>query len=326
MANDLVSLEQDLTPLMPRFTQALAGRMPADRLVRTMLISVEKTPKLLECTRRSLFNAAMSAAVLGLEVDGVTGQAFLIPFGNYAQLVIGYKGLTTIGARSGYTITAGTVREGDAFDYELGSGAFVRHKPKLGNQGRVIAAWSVASSKVLPAVPMVLSIDEVNAIKARSQGAKKKESPWNDPIVGFLAMAEKSARRRLSRSMPLNVETRDYHYAAALEEAHEERGRLAHITPDKGVIIEGEVVESPIPDREPASETPPAAQLTMPIENADPTIKAAMEVGVAKAKEGSRELQKWWDKTPTPIARNIAKFYRETLVPMAEKADTGSLE
>ena len=40
-----------------------------------------------------------------LEVDGVTGQAFLIPFKGRAQLVIGYKGFNTLAARSGLTVT-----------------------------------------------------------------------------------------------------------------------------------------------------------------------------------------------------------------------------
>jgi hypothetical protein len=38
------------------------------------------------------------------------------------------------------------VREGDAFEYELGDKGFVRHKPKLGNpEGPIIAAWATAS-------------------------------------------------------------------------------------------------------------------------------------------------------------------------------------
>jgi phage RecT family recombinase len=76
----------------------------------------------------------MSAACLGLEVDGVTGQAYLIPFKGRAQLVVGYKGYNTLAARSGITITGAVVREGDEFDYQLGSAAFVRHKPK-GSKG-----------------------------------------------------------------------------------------------------------------------------------------------------------------------------------------------
>jgi recombinational DNA repair protein RecT len=35
---------------------------------------------LVKADRQSLLNASMSAACLALEVDGVTGQAFFIPF------------------------------------------------------------------------------------------------------------------------------------------------------------------------------------------------------------------------------------------------------
>ena len=95
MPGDLVVLENQLRPLMPHFAQVLGQTMPPERLVRTVVVSCERLPKLLECDRQSVFNAAMSAACLGLEVDGVTGQAFLIPFKGRAQLVIGYKGFNT---------------------------------------------------------------------------------------------------------------------------------------------------------------------------------------------------------------------------------------
>jgi recombination protein RecT len=238
MANDLVLLENQLKPLAPRFAQVLGNTMPVERLMRTVMISVERLPLLLECDRQSIFNAAMSAACLGLEVDGVTGQAFLIPFKGKAQLVIGYKGFNTLAARSGITVTGGVVREGDKFEYELGSSAFVRHVPVLGNKGRIIGAWAVGAAHGRPPIPSVLSIDDLMGVKARSPGAKRSDSPWNDQVIGFPAMSEKTAKRRLARSMPLNV----MQLAARLDEAFEEQGQAAWISPDKGVVLEGEVI------------------------------------------------------------------------------------
>lgn len=239
--NDLVSLEQSLTAVAPKFDQVLSPLgIPPERIIRTMMISVERAPKLLDCTRQSLMNAAMSAACLGLEVDGATGQAFLIPFAKHAQLVVGYKGFVTIAARAGFTINAAVVREGDEFEYRLGSDAFINHSPKLGNEGRIVGAWAVATAKGQP--PIIappLSIQELNAVKARSPGAKKKDSPWNDPAVGFPAMCVKTAIRRLARFMPLNTMI----MAAAMDEAFEERGKPAHVTPDRGVVIDGEAHE-----------------------------------------------------------------------------------
>lgn len=254
MANDLVlwnnpsarSIEQQLEALAPQFSGALSGVFPVGRLIQTVMVSLEKTPKLYECNRQSILTAALSAACLGLEVDGVTGQAFLIPFKGRAQLVTGYKGYNTLAARGSYTIRSGIVREGQVFEYDIAS-AEVVHRAKLGDNGRIIATWARAVSKHLPPVLTVIPIDEVLALKQRSPGGSRAESPWNDPVVGFPAMVEKTSKRRLARSMPLNI-LPQYGMAARMDEATEEQGMAAHITPERGVIIEAEV-ESPLPPR-----------------------------------------------------------------------------
>lgn len=236
MASELAIFENVLRPLTPHFEQALGGAMPVERLMRTIMISIERNPKLLQADRQTLLNAAMSAACLGLEVDGITGQAFFVPFKGRAQLIVGYKGYNTLGARSGLTIQGEVVRDGDAFDYELGDKGYVRHKPKLGNKAPIIGTWASASSNARPSIISVLGIDDIMAIKAKSPGARMSDSPWNDPIIGFPAMASKSAKRRLARSTPLNI----MQIAAALEEGFEERGRSTWIDPNRGLQIEGE--------------------------------------------------------------------------------------
>lgn len=241
VASELAIFEDTLKPLAPRFEQALAGAIPVERLMRSIMVSIERTPKLLQADRQSLLNASMSAACLALEVDGITGQAFFVPFAGKAQLIIGYKGMNTLGARSGFSIQGEVVREGDEFDYELGDKGFVRHKPKLGNRGPILAAWATASSLHRPSLVSVLGIDDIMAIKDKSPGAKMTDSPWRDPMIGFPAMAAKSAKRRLSRAMPLNADPR-FQMAAAMEENFEERGRNSWIDPQRGVQIDGEIV------------------------------------------------------------------------------------
>lgn len=237
---EIAMIEKTLAPLAPRFADVLArSGITPERLIRTVVISVERLPALLDCTRQSIINAAMSAAVLGLEVDGVTGQAYLIPFAGQAQLVIGYKGYNTLAARSGYTINGEVVREGDDFEFALGTGGFIRHRPKLGGDGRIIAAWAIATSLDRP--PIIgtpLSVKDINAVKDRSPGAKKSSSPWNDPIIGYPAMAAKTAKRRLARAMPMNI----MQLAARMDEAHEEQGAHAFIDARGALVVEGEVL------------------------------------------------------------------------------------
>lgn len=252
MGNELTIIEQQLLPMEDDFAEALAGIMPAKRLIRTICVSMEKSPTLLDCSKQSVINSAMTAAVLGLEVDGATGQAFLIPFKNKCQLVIGYKGFNTIGARAGLTITGDVVREGDEFDFDEGEG-FVRFKRSLAPTGdrRIIAAWAKAAAINRPSIVTVLSIDDILAVKKKSPGARKPDSPWNDETIGFPAMAAKTVKRRLARSTPLSV----YSLGAALDEAVEERGKAAWIKPDRTLMIEGEAgaaapEESPTPKAE----------------------------------------------------------------------------
>ncbi len=312
MASELVALEQQLKPLAPHFAQVLGKTMPVERLMRTIMISVERLPLLLQCDRQSVFNAAMSAACLGLEVDGVTGQAYLIPFKGKAQLVIGYKGFNTLAARSGITITGAVVREGDEFDYQLGTAAYVRHKPK-GSKGRITHAWACAQSLDRPAVVEVLDIDELLAVKARSPGAKRSDSPWNDPAIGFPAMCQKTAKRRLARAMPLNI----MQQAARMDEAVDEQGAPAWISPDKGVVIDGEFSDAPTiheEQREMGELLPPEISLT----DWDDKLTEA-------AKKGTEALQELWLTIPRAMQTQLkASLDRRHKVTAAEADKAGA--
>jgi hypothetical protein len=84
-------------------------------------------------------------------------------------------------------------------------------------------------------------------------------SPWNDTAIGFPAMAGKTAKRRLSRSLPLSA----YIAAARIDEAFEEQGKPAFLHPEKGVVIDGEV--APLADSQPANpQGPSLTEVTEP--------------------------------------------------------------
>lgn len=276
MGTELALVERQLQAVEPQLHNALGGLMPSKRLIQTVLISCERTPKLLRCTPQSIMNGAMTFACLGLPVDGATGQGFLLPFASTAQAAIGYKGYNTLAARAGLTITGGVVREGDdIWDYEFGDKAFIRHKPKLGNKGRTIAFWAVAAAHGRPPIVSILSIDDVNAIKAKSPAVKAgADTPWNDTAIGFPAMGEKSAKRRLARSTPLITDAPQFMLGARMEEAFDEQGRTSWITPERGVVLDGEIM----PAREP-SPTPSAQELISPR-----TDKPAADVSATAAR------------------------------------------
>jgi len=315
MSNELTVLENHLKPLAPRFGAVLGHVMEPAHLIQTMLVACERNPKLLACSKQSLINGAMTFAALRLPVDGVTGQGFLIPFKGVAQPVIGYKGFNTLGARGGLTITGGIVREGDEeWDFREGTGGYVHHKKRLDNPGRIIAAWAAAESKTRPPAVSVLGIGELLEIKSRSPAVKGgAQTPWNDDKVGAPAMMEKTAKRRLSRVLPFEIDEGRFLRAARMDEAHDEQGLYSRIDEDGTVITEG---ESPIASR--IEGTPSMEAMTGA--KVDPEMERLRGIGMDAAEGGLAVLQKWWTRL-SPREQAAMKDFKDELKAIAERAD-----
>lgn len=238
MANDLAIYERAMEPMLPAFRELLAPiGLPAERLIRTALISIERIPALTRCTMQSIISSTMSAATLGLEIDGVSGQGYLLPFADTCQFIVGARGFPTIADRSGWTMRANVVREGDEFDYDLGGKPFVHHKKdeKGALDAPIRLFYSLSTSPGGLLIPEVMTVAEVNAIMAKSPAVKKgRPTPWKDP-QGYAEMGKKTVLRRNSKFVPVVGVQR----AAAFDQAHEELGKLVQLRPD-GNIIEAE--------------------------------------------------------------------------------------
>lgn len=254
---ELGQLERSFEPYLPSFADVLKPTgLPAERIVRTVVIACERNHDLMRCDRTSIIHSAMTAAVLGLEVDGVTGQGFLIPFKQRAQFIIGYRGYPTIAARSAMSINAGVVREGDDFDFNLGTEGYVRHKPALRGRGgrKITAAWATGTARGRPPIFRVMPYDDVLAIMQRSPGARRSESPWNDRDgPGHEGMVAKTAIRSLGRTVPIVA----FQRAVSLEDI-QERGDAAWLRPDGGMVIE------PGGTTYPERQAPPAGEIAPP--------------------------------------------------------------
>lgn len=242
MANDLAVIEQNLTLALPTLEQALPrmSSLSPERLMRTAIMAAEKTPKILTCTMASIVNSTVTAAVIGLEVDGVTGQGFLVPFDDKGtpkcQFMMGYKGYPTIAHRSGLSISSGVVREGDHFECDEGKG-YISHIKKGDPTKRIIWTWAkLAGSGIIPVIKSV-SRDEIEQVRKKSRAASSGFSPWQDEHgPGFAAMAEKTAIRRIGRNMPVIAADASFHRAAALEGA-QEGGAIAYLRPDGALDV-----------------------------------------------------------------------------------------
>ncbi len=229
------SLQANLSQhLSAELAAVLPATMRPERLVLTIVQAAERNPALYQARPQSMVLAVLTMGVLGLEADGVTGQGYLVPFAGVVQPIIGYRGYNTLAARNGWTVTGQVVREGDRFDYTYGTNPSVDHRPRDRGRGQITHAWAAATRPGFAPIVEVLDIDEVMAIKGKSPGARKKDSPWNDRDIGFPAMAAKSARRRLARSMPMG-----WANAGSTMEEQWDMGRAAYVErdPDDGAPV-----------------------------------------------------------------------------------------
>lgn len=294
MSNDLVLVEQALAPLAPNFAQVLPPDLPPERIIRTVLVSCEMTPYLMECERGSLLRAAMTAAVIGLEVDGVTGQGYLVPFKRKVQFLPGYKGFVTIAARSKRNLEGFIVREGDGFEFDEAAGQVI-HKRVLGNESarKVVAAYAISRSNAAPTILRVMSLDQLMDTRDKSAGYQSlgARSTW---ATNFEAMCRKTPMRRLAADVPnISLQT-----AAALDTQHD-LGREAYIRQDRTMVVDGAAAPQP------AGPQPPPVGLTD-----RPAFKIMLSnetVELPDATAYAAKMRKLLDKADPEQARTFKK-------------------
>jgi recombination protein RecT len=128
-----------------RFAEVL-GANNAGAFMASVLLAVESSPKLLACSRQSVYISALRAATLRLSVDPSTGQAYLVPYGKVCTLIVGYKGYYDMAVRTlRYSfINVGEVYEGESIEFDRisGEGRFAGRK-----SGDKVIGW-VASFKM----------------------------------------------------------------------------------------------------------------------------------------------------------------------------------
>lgn len=190
--------------------RALPRHLNPDRMCRIALTEFRKNPKLADCDPRSVFAAIIVASQLGLE-PGVLGQAYLIPYKNECQLIVGYQGLIDLVRRSGMVqrVEAHVVHHGDKFTYRTGLHTVLEHEPQLeGTPGALRLVYAVAEFKDGGYHVEVMTEDQINKIRDRSQAvinAKKygKTTPWDTDTS---EMWRKTALRRICKFLPKSPE------------------------------------------------------------------------------------------------------------------------
>lgn len=240
-----------------------------DRLMGTLIPAIHKNPNLLLCERGSLFQSVVRAAQLGLEIDSPLGHAYLVPFKQTVQLIIGYKGLITLAYRDPHLVSlyAYTVGTEDEFDYGLGTKPFIQHKPNLEQwtlEPEVLrAVYAVAKLRNGGEIIEIVPGGVIEQLCADQLAKHRGESPWR---YYFGAQARKTAIRRISNHLPKSADDSVRQWYEALDyERKLEMGQTTDVVeiPESPELSKPFVEEGEFEETRSTEETAEALSLTV---------------------------------------------------------------
>lgn len=216
------TLRSLLEPRLGSLTAVLPKHVTADRLMKTLLIAVNRNPDLLLCTQESMLQAISQAAELGLDISGTLGEAWLIPFNNkikftdsagkaqekwakQATFMPGYRGIAKLMRQSGEVsrIEADVVYAEDTFEFERGLTPKLRHVPNFNveDRGKVLGAYAVIGFRNGDSQIDFMSVQEIEKVRKKSKQPNGQlwTEHWNEA-------AKKTVFRRASKLAPLSSE------------------------------------------------------------------------------------------------------------------------
>lgn len=270
--------------------QALPKDLEIDKFMRLLFVQVQRNPKLLQCSKESIFGAAIQCAQMGLLPDG--RQAHLVPFKGVCTPIADWKGLVELMYRTGriLRVHADVICEHDEFEYNLGQ--VKRHVPNFKQpRGAPYAAYAFAEMAGGTTASVVMTREEIYMIRDKSSGYgafKKgwaKDTPWEDPQAEP-EMWKKTAVKRLAKYVPLSSEIRDM---VLTEDSDERFIKPATMASDK-TIPEASSMRGMLDDpdlfsgMEEEPETAEAEQQEVPTEGKEPDAAPAEESSPKKGK------------------------------------------
>lgn len=187
--------------------ETLGHRTPQFMTSVTSLVNSNKAFE--NCDPYSVFDACLAAASMNLPVNKDLGQAWIIPYGNKAQLQIGWKGYIQLAQRSGLfkTINTTDVREGEIVSRDplTGDIEFKWIQNDAERNEKPVVGY-LAYFKLLNGFEknLYMTVEELQAHGAKySKTYKSGSSVWK---TDFAAMASKTVLKLLlNRYAPLDI-------------------------------------------------------------------------------------------------------------------------
>ena len=205
-SSQISDVRAQLNTMLGQFAAVLPSHIPPKLFARVVLTAIQNRPELLECDRRSLWNASMRAAQDGLLPDGRLGAMVIFKdkrLGKVAQWMPMIAGIRQKVRNSGEVATweCHVVRERDLYEFELGDNARIVHRPARGQRGPIVACYSIAVLKSGERSREWMWLEEIEDIRKRSRSPD--EGPW---VTDYAEMARKTVAKRHSKVLPMSTD------------------------------------------------------------------------------------------------------------------------
>ena len=188
-------VKQQLTRMTPEFAKILPPHVSADKFTRVVSTAVINMPALLDCDRRSLYQACVDAATQGLMPDSHEGV--IVPFKGKARFMPMIAGIAKKIRNSGEIgdMDAQVVHSNDTYSAWIDEkGRHFRFEKAKGDRGEPLLTFAYALGR--DGTFYFEEIDEADMAKIEAS-ARASDSPWKGPFKN--EMKRKSALRRLAK-------------------------------------------------------------------------------------------------------------------------------
>lgn len=291
-----------------------AGTVSIERFMESVKFAIldPKNPLLRTCDKESLQRSIAQAANYGLEVGGVLGQSYFIPYnesvkqpnGQWQKVMtchfqIGYKGLIELARRSKTikTIAAEPVYANDNFECELASGRSIHHKINIfKDRGEVVAYYCLVELTNGGEQFAILTKSDAEKFRdkysksyvtAKNSGKGLEENNW---VKNFDAMALKTCVIKALKLCPISIETLR---AVQTEEIGDYNDTAAEVTGvDYSVKDDVQAIEARNPKQ---IETQPQTEQPSPADLANEALGDVQDGGLQMSPEEEAALEAQFD-------------------------------
>ncbi|WP_330925009.1 recombinase RecT [Candidatus Sororendozoicomonas aggregata] len=224
--------------------KALDGVMHVNKFLRIIATELRKNPRIQSCEPATVLGSVIQAATLGLQVGGVLGHCYLVPFFNKhtgrqeCQFMLGYRGMIKLARESGEiaSIEARVVYDNEKFSVQYGTQSYITHSPAIdGSAGKILGVYGIAKMTSGEDYIEWLHVSKIEGFRTRSKSGNA--GPWQ---TDYEEMAKKTVVRRMFKFLPLGEVAQKAAKQDELEDLNVVEGEASEVVD----IKTGEVLEA----------------------------------------------------------------------------------